>query len=437
MKVAVIGGGYTGLACASLLAKHGVSVVLYEKEKQLGGLASGFKELTWTSSLECFYHHWFKSDRLVRKYADLWDATEGIEFKRPSSVFQTQRNGFVPLDSAFSLLRYPELSTPDKFRMGMCLAYLKLTKNWRRLEQYTAESWCERYMGSEGYRAIWKPLLVGKFGEHAASEINMAWLWARLHCRTPELGTFRGGFDRFTQCAEKYLVKNGVRIFKDASQIRVERLRSGWSVAAASHGVQEHDAVVVAASPRAFAKLVGVHAPEHSSRILGQPALGVHVVILALNAPLGNHYWYSLHRDSRQPFLAAIEHTNFAESSEFDGEHLVYLAKYVDTKTEEWQQSDEHLTDLARISCRMINPQFSEDNVIRTRIFRSDYAQPVVGLNASRFVPPIHVNGVSRLFHASMGHVYPWDRGTNFALELGEIVAQEVLKSLDVKRSLV
>jgi protoporphyrinogen oxidase len=357
-----------------------------------------------------------------------------MEFKRPTTVFQTHRSGFVPLDSAFSLLRYPELTTPDKLRMGFCLAYLKITKNWKSLERYTAESWCERFMGVEGYRAIWKPLLVGKFGEHAASEINMAWLWARLHCRTSELGTFRGGFDQFTQCAEKYLVKAGVRVFKDVSSLSVERLKSGWSVAAASHGVQEHEAVVVAASPRAFSKLVGVHAPEHSNRILSQPALGVQVVILALNSPLGTHYWYSLQRDSRQPFLAAIEHTNFSEPSEYDGEHLVYLAKYVDTRSEEWQQSDDHLTELARLTCRMINPQFSDDNVIRTRIFRSEYAQPVVGLNASRFVPSIHVNGVPRLFHASMGHVYPWDRGTNFALELGETVAEEVLKSLAIKR---
>lgn len=102
MRVAVIGGGFTGLACASVLAKNGVSAVLYEKEKQLGGLAAGFKELTWTSSLEYYYHHWFKSDRFVQKFAELWSAADGLEFRRPSTVFQTQDNRFVSLDSAFS-----------------------------------------------------------------------------------------------------------------------------------------------------------------------------------------------------------------------------------------------------------------------------------------------------------------------------------------------
>lgn len=434
MKVAVIGGGFTGLACASVLAKSGASVVLYEKEKQLGGLAAGFKELTWLSSLECYYHHWFKSDRFVRKFAELWDATDGLEFRRPSTVFQTQQNGFVSLDSALSLLRYPELRLPEKVRMGMCLAFLKMTRNWKSLEKHTAQSWCEKYMGESGYRAIWKPLLVGKFGEQAASDVNMAWLWARLHCRTPELGTFRGGFDQFIKKGESYLINNGVRVFKGFDSLSVDRLRTGWSVAASTHGVQEHDALVVAASPRAFSRLVGAHAPEHSARILGQPALGVQVVILALDSRLGEHYWYSLMRGSEQPFLAVIEHTNFVDSSEYDGEHIVYLAKYVDTHSSEWNQSDGHLVELAKTTCRLINPSFRDDSVIRSRIFRSEYAQPIVGVNASRFVPSLHVNGVPRLFHASMGHVYPWDRGTNFALELGDIVAEQVLKSMAVKR---
>ena len=38
-RVAVIGGGVSGLAAAYVLAKEGVEVVVYEKEKSLGGHA--------------------------------------------------------------------------------------------------------------------------------------------------------------------------------------------------------------------------------------------------------------------------------------------------------------------------------------------------------------------------------------------------------------
>ncbi|NBO38425.1 FAD-dependent oxidoreductase [bacterium] len=430
MQVAVIGGGFTGLACATLLAKGGADVVLYEKNDKLGGLAAGFQELTWQSTLETYYHHWFKSDSHVFKFAKIWNAQEGMLFSRPSTVIQTESNEFVPLDSAAALLKFPELNFFNKLRMGAALAFLKVYWNWRKLEQVSAEDWCQQFMGAEGFEKIWKPLLVGKFGERNASDVNMAWLWARLRCRTAELGTYQGGFDAFVKCAEAHLESAGVRIFKDAKKITVDRTRDCWTVAALNHGIQEHDAVVVAASPLAFAQLVGRHAPEHVRSALGQPSLGVQVVILALSQRLGEHYWYSLRREPPgQPFLAAIEHTNFVDARQYDNEHLVYFAKYVPTHSEEWKQTDQQLVDLALLSGRLINPKFSEESLIRSKIFREEYAQPIMGLNASRFVPSIHVHGVPRLFHASMAHVYPWDRGTNYALELGEKVAREVLKS--------
>lgn len=433
MQVAVIGGGYTGLACATQLIRRGIDVVLYEKSDRLGGLAAGFREITWSSSLEEFYHHWFKTDECLFRFAKIWEAEDHLVFNRPSTVFQTDSHGFVPLDSAFALLKYPELSMPEKVRMGLSLAYLKLTRNWKKLEATTAEEWCQKFMGERGFQQIWQPLLVGKFGEKYAADVNMAWLWARLHCRTPELGTCRGGFDVFTRSAESFLNKSGARIFKEAQNIKLERTRVGWSVAALNHGIQEHDAVVVAASPRVFAGLAGQFAAEHVRETLGQPALGVQVVVLACSEQVGEHYWYSLKRNATQPFLAAVEHTNFVDSQEYGGEHLLYFAKYVDIQSEEWKQTDEHLVELALLGCRLINRKFNPETLIRSRVFRSEYAQPIVGKNASRFVPSVHVHGVPRLFHASLAHVYPWDRGTNFALELGERVGNEVVKSLGKK----
>jgi protoporphyrinogen oxidase len=433
MQVGVIGGGFTGLACATVLAQQGVDVFLYEKNSKLGGLAAGFQEMTWNSTLEMFYHHWFRSDKHVFRFAKLWNAEEGLVFKRPSTVIQTDEHDFVQLDSAVSLLRFPELSLFSRVRMGGCLAFLKLYWNWQHLEGKTAEEWCLKYMGEDGYRKIWQPLLVGKFGERFSSEVNMAWLWSRLKCRTAELGTYQGGFDQFVKKAEDALSRCGVRIMKDVQKIHLDRTRAGWSVAADGHGIQEHDAVVVAASPRAFSAIAGEHASDYIRSFSGQPSLGVQVIVLALSRKLGDHYWYSLKRTPLQPFLAAIEHTNFVDSAEYDGETLVYFAKYVPTGTDEWKQTDGQLVDLALQCCRLIRPDFSPDCLIRSKVFRDEYAQPIMGLNASRFIPSVHVNGASRLFHASMGHVYPWDRGTNYALELGERVARQVIKSLPSK----
>ena len=47
MKIAVLGGGFTGLTAAYYLAKKNHKVAVFEKEKQLGGLA---KKLRTSSS---------------------------------------------------------------------------------------------------------------------------------------------------------------------------------------------------------------------------------------------------------------------------------------------------------------------------------------------------------------------------------------------------
>lgn len=58
-RVAIIGGGFTGLTAAFKLAKKGHKVTILEKGEELGGLASGFK--IEGADIEKAYHHLFKT----------------------------------------------------------------------------------------------------------------------------------------------------------------------------------------------------------------------------------------------------------------------------------------------------------------------------------------------------------------------------------------
>ena len=82
-------------------------------------------------------------------------------------------------------------------RFGAAGVYLKLTPWWQPLEKVTADAWMRKWVGPRVYEALWKPLLVGKFGEENLDVVNMAWLWARIKARTTRLGTFVGGFQAF------------------------------------------------------------------------------------------------------------------------------------------------------------------------------------------------------------------------------------------------
>ena len=73
------------------------------------------------------------------------------------------------------------------------------------------------------------------------------------------------------------------------------------------------------------------------------------------------------------------------------------------------------------------NPDFNPSWVKDSWLWRTAYAQPIPPVNHSRNIPALRTP-VQGLYFASMSQVYPWDRGTNFAIEIGREVARLVME---------
>ncbi len=160
------------------------------------------------------------------------------------------------------------------------------------------------------------------------------------------------------------------------------------------------------------------------------PYLGAVVAVLALDRKLMDEvYWLSI--DKRElPFLAVVEHTNFVPSEHYGGENLVYVGDYVALDHPYLKMSESELLDEWLPALKKINPDFDPSWVKRTWLGRSNYAQPVVPLGFSEHIPSL-ATPIPGLFLASMSQVYPWDRGTNYALEIGRKVAALATRNLD------
>ena len=74
------------------------------------------------------------------------------------------------------------------------------------------------------------------------------------------------------------------------------------------------------------------------------------------------------------------------------------------------------------------NPKFERSWVKKSWLFRTNYAQPVPLMDHSHNIPTIQTP-VPGLYFASMSQVYPWDRGTNFAVEIGRRAARMMLEN--------
>jgi protoporphyrinogen oxidase len=312
-------------------------------------------------------------------------------------------------------------------RFGLVTVYLKYFASWKPLERYTAHEWMRRVYGPRLYNVLVEPLLVGKFGPHY-KEVNMAWFWARFKARSTRLGTFEGGFQAFSDALADRLQAMGVEIRLSTPVARIQPKAPGkWKVEASAGG-GEFDRVLVTTSPALLARIVPDLPEDYLKGLLSLKSMGAVVMVLSLKHELSQqgYYWYNIPKSAGFPFLALVEHTNFVSSEQFNGEHIVYIGDYLEPSHEYFQLSKEALLERFMPSMKRINPNFDPAWLNNSWLFRTTYAQPIPLVNHSKNIPAIRTP-LDGLYFASMSQVYPWDRGTNFAVEIARKAARLML----------
>ena len=424
MKIAIIGAGFGGLAAAYDLRKAGHEVTVFESANYVGGLASGFKEPHWDWSVEKFYHHWFQSDASMMGLIEELGLSSKVIFPRPLTVMYF--NGkFYPFDSILNALRFPGLGFGlNKIRFGFVGLFLRLTDNWRALEKVTADEWMLKWAGKQVYEQMWKPLLIGKFGPFY-KDVNMAWMWARIKARTTRLGTFEGGFQQFADSFAEKLRAMGVEI---RLGVPIKFIKQNQASGGLSVDVESFDKVLVTTSPSLMAKMCPDLPENYLKGLLELKSMGAVVMVLSLKHQLSEqgYYWFNLPKEASFPMLALVEHTNFVSKDHFGGDHIIYAGDYLELGHEYFSLSDEELLERFIPAFKRINPAFEKDWVKKVWVNKTNYAQPVPLVNHSKNIPAIQTP-IEGLYFASMSQVYPWDRGTNFAVEIGRRAARMML----------
>jgi protoporphyrinogen oxidase len=427
MKIAIIGAGFGGLAAAYDLRKAGHAVTVFEAADYVGGLASGFKEPGWDWYVEKFYHHWFASDEHMLGLIRELGLEDKVLFPRPYTVL-LHDGKWYPFDSILKALLFPGLGWGfNKVRFGLVGLYLRLTNNWKALEQFTADAWMRKWAGRQVYEKMWEPLLIGKFGPHY-QDVNMAWMWARLKARTTRLGTFEGGFQAFADLLADNLRQAGVEIRLETRVESIQREADGLTLRSAD-GSESFDRVLVTTSPALLARLAPDLPQDYLKGLLELKSMGAVVMVLSLKHQLSEqgYYWFNLPKSAGYPFLALVEHTNYLSPEHFGGDHILYAGDYLEPEHEYFKLSDEQLLERFLPSFQKINPKFERSWVKKVRVFKTAYAQPVPLVGHSKNIPEIQTP-IAGLYFASMSQVYPWDRGTNFAVEIGRRAARLIME---------
>jgi protoporphyrinogen oxidase len=314
MKIAIIGGGLTGLSAAyTLVQDHEVD--LFEKKPYLGGCLSSYNMNDYW--IERYYHHCFSGDTHLFALLGKLGLSDKLEWKAGTTGYYAG-NIIYPLNTPIEILKYPELSIIDKAR----LAYLTLTAkkaNLNALDNIPADWYIIQHLGQNVYTSFFEPLLKSKFGERR-SDVSAAWLFSRIAIRSnrsmsgEHLGYLNGGFHQLIETLERAIQAKGAKILKNCPVSSVFKESGSWTI-----NKNHYDAIISTIPPHELEKAGGPSLPSI-------PYQGAACMTLAMDREVTSGiYW--LNMKDVAPYGAVVTHTNFIPRERY-GEDIVYLASY-------------------------------------------------------------------------------------------------------------
>jgi protoporphyrinogen oxidase len=423
MRIAIIGAGFTGLAAGFKLAKRGHDVTIFESNQIPGGLAIGFSNKKWKWDMEAHYHHLFKTDYAIQKLAKEVDYK--INFIRPKTSTY-YRNSINQIDSPINLLKFKHLSLQDRFRTGFILGYLKLTNSWQNLEKVTTKEFLIKTMGRKSWEVLWEPLMVKKFGEYA-NKIPASWFWARVKSRTASLGYPEAGFKRFAKRISDRIEREGGTFFYGTGVDQIKRNKNGF-VLTAHNNEYTFDKVICTLPNYLFTKITKNLPKQYINSLNSFEGIGATNLVLVLKNSFLNDgtYWLNIN-EKRFPFLCIVEHTNFIDSKKYNGEKIIYVGNYLKKNHRYFKYSEKEILNEYYSFLKIINPKFNKKWIKKSYFFKAQFAQPIITKDYSKKITSVKTP-IAGLYLANIQQVYPWDRGTNYAVQLGEKAADILIK---------
>jgi protoporphyrinogen oxidase len=421
MKIAIIGAGITGLSTALLLSQLGHEVTVYESSSVPGGLGTFVK--VGNTSIERFYHHFFRSDIHVISLIKELGIGDKLKFY-PSKTSVLYKGRTYSFSSPLDLMKFKPLPIIDRLRLGIALAFLKyLPVNMRKLDTISAKSWLKSYAGAQAYEVIWKPLLVGKFAKFA-DKVPAAWLRERIRDRSFDLGYLDGGSETLFNALIAQLKKQKVSINLNTPVSNVESYNDRVDLEISGKKASFDKCLITAVSPIA-AKLIKNKIPSKIKTLLdSQDQLGAVCLLLELSQPIQNRYWINVCEEN-EPVLVMLEHTNLINRKNYGNRSLVYLANYLHRDSDRFKESDAQIVRTYTSILKKINPQFKNSWIKKSTISRVPRAQTIFGLNSLSNRPPMKL--FHNVFLANIDQMYPHDRNFNLAVELSKKIAKMIV----------
>ncbi|MFH1972242.1 MAG: FAD-dependent oxidoreductase [archaeon] len=404
MKIAIIGGGLTGLSAAEILSNNH-EITLFEKNSYLGGLASSFEYKG--KKIPMHYHHVFAHDNTTKEYMQKYGLNlTWKKIKMGILVNEKIYNFTNPL----ALMNFSYLTLYGRMRYGMFGSYVYTLLNPDNIpEDQNAEEWLNQVAGKEVTEKLFTPLYARNKFNIPLSQISAKQFANRLTAKeaTGNFGYPTEGLDAIIDAFEETLLKNNVKIIKNATIQEIDCKNT-------TIDGEKFDKIVITIPLPSFLKRQKNLDEEIVSKISKIKYCPCVSVVFGTEKLLSDHYWINI--------LNKRVHMLMQHSYLYDG----YDTKVTWALRYGGSEEDLELTDeqIVKEYMNMVTEQFPVE-IKWTKVFREKYASPIYDKDFHRNMPPKQVNNI---YFSGIAVTYPKIRNMNTALLSGREVAGLILK---------
>jgi protoporphyrinogen oxidase len=443
MKVAIIGGGLLGLSVAYEMTRQPkeIEVQLFERATQLGGVAGSMP--FGGSEVDRFYHCILSSDSDLLELIGELGLSEQVRFKETRMGFYHDAK-LYPMTSPLELLKFPPLRLIDRLRLAYTIVHSRLfIKNWAPLERKSVEKWLIELGGRRTYNLIWKPLLNAKF-DGGFANIPATYIWSRIvrvssasdKKAGKELsGHLIGGYQVLAERIAAAIEAGGGKVNLGANIKEIVIANNKAVGLKLESGFEAFDAIIVTTPSHIFSRLIPQASEQYRQSLENIPYLGIVCIVLALDRTLTPYYTLNI-TDTSIPFTGVIETTNLISPEFVNGNHLVYLPKYILPDNPLARMPDGEVKELFLAELKKMFPDFEESWLIDARVMRERFVEPLHNIQATWHTPEV-TTPIENLSLANTAQIWPELTNGQSVTTYGRKIARKLLLSFNQKTDIL
>jgi protoporphyrinogen oxidase len=421
MRVGIIGGGITGLACAHYAMRAGLVPVVLEASESGGILARRFS--VSGVELDCFHSSLCTSDTALCGLLSELDLSAQVVWRSTrSAVFCSDSAEF--LSTPRDLLALRALGLRGRLRAALGSASARLPRYLSRMDRIPAHEWLRRTLGPEAFELLGAPWLESSFGRSDDVPAYLAWRglasWARF--ARGAHGYLRGGLRALGDALRRSVEARGGEVRSGTRVVALEWTRGGARVETEA-GELRFDAVISTLGLPDLAKLAHGELLRVLPFSASHPRGEISVVALADRA-LGPYYHVTpIGRDTS--FSVVRDAGHLLPASERGGLHPIYVTRRCDPQRPEFHASDESLQrEALALLHKLSGDGRAPIKVHDVRVFRTPHADLAWSIGDLERRTAARL-GATRVFVCPTAHAYPRPVSTDTSIMLArETVGQ-------------